>query len=344
MLRTLIDIVRPMPVRHIGLVASIAAGQDRLVRRDQLLRARLTRHDIQALLQQGVLIPVLWGVYLVGVPTLANREFLRAALLYGGPGSQLSHRTAGEVGELLRPRLGLATVTTPRRGLPSTVMTKVPVAETGKRGTIRFECRANPAPPTWVDGLAVSPLPRALTDIAEGSDGDRVLGWAWREAEYRGLLDLAAIQEELGSRSNRPGVPIVRAKLATHRRVLGPDDGVRSRKELDFLHLIEAHGLPKPEVNVRLLVGADWSRPDYFWRLLRLALEFDGPGHLRPGIRADDVLSDAECFVEDIDVLRFTTERALADPVHHIGLLRRALERKSRQLGIPLGALPQFAS
>lgn len=337
----LLGTVEGVKRHHIGLIGSIAEGQDRLVRRDQLLRAGLSRHDIQSHLASELLTPVLWGLYVVGVPTLSHQEFLRAAVLHAGDGSQLAYRTAAEVGELLRVRTGRATVMTSRRGKRGKLRTKIALNETGEPGEIDVRVRTHLPEPVWVGALPIAPIPWAFADIAQ-MDGDRVLGWAWREAEYRGVLEIEAIRAALPALPRGAGIALLEDRVRRHVQVLDPDDHVRSRKELDFLHLIAAHGLPKPEVNVRICVGSDWCRPDYLWRLLGLALEFDGPSHLIASVREDDAIADAACFVDEIDVLRFPVEPALADPVTYIGLLRAGLERKSKELGIPLGTLPQF--
>ncbi|MEH3054568.1 MAG: hypothetical protein PGN13_11270 [Patulibacter minatonensis] len=332
---------RPERRSDVALIGSIAAGQSRLVRRDQLLKAGLTRHQIQRHRETGLLTRVLPGQYVVGVPTLSHAELLTAALLHCGTTSQLSHRTAGEVGGLLYERPGKVVVSTPRAGKGGLLETEIPVTETGQPGELRV-CAASDLPdPFHVGGLRISPVPRAMIDIAGGKDGALVLGWAWREAEYRGLLDVDAIASEVAS-SSRRGVHLVGEVLRRHQVITTPETELRSRKELDFLRYIAAHGLPRPEVNVQVQLGRRRFRPDFLWRVLGLALEFDGPGHLAPATRDRDLRNDAEAFVADLDVLRFTTSSALADPVRHIALLRGAMERSARRLGIALHSLPTF--
>lgn len=305
------------------------------MRRDQLLRAGLTRHQIQTYVNSGLLTAVLPGIYVVGVPTLSHHEFLRGGLLYAGPSAQLVSRTAGEVGAVLRPRLGKAVVSPSARGNRRILTTAIPVDETGAPGELEIRPSRSLAAPFSVGALAISPLARALVDIAAEPDGERVLGWAWEEAEYRSSLDLDAIRAEVAA-GRRPGLALVKARLAKHQVVTDANTDLRSKRELRFLHVMAAHGLPRPDVNVRTRVAGRWSRPDFLWRWLRFALEFDGPGHQRPSVRARDLMSDIEYFLDDLHVIRFPTEEALADPVHYVGVLAEALDHRARQLGIRL--------
>ncbi len=75
-------------------IAALAATQDGLVTRADLLALPLTGSAIGGRVAAGRLHIVFRGVYAVGHPPSDRRARLRAALLAVGPRAALSHRTA----------------------------------------------------------------------------------------------------------------------------------------------------------------------------------------------------------------------------------------------------------
>jgi very-short-patch-repair endonuclease len=86
-------------------------------------------------------------------------------------------------------------------------------------------------------------------------------------------------------------------------------DRTRSDLERDFLRLCRRHGLPRPEVNVK--VGR-W-RVDFLWPTQRLAVETDSWGYHRGSVAfEDDHARDLELRRRGYETCRYT-ERQICD-------------------------------
>ena len=86
---------------------------------------------------------------------------------------------------------------------------------------------------------------------------------------------------------------------------------VRSVLELRFLRLCDAHGIPRPHVNVRM---GEWT-PDFYWPDWGLIVETDGVAfHRTAAARQRDARKDEAMGARGLIVLRLTwadvTERA----------------------------------
>jgi very-short-patch-repair endonuclease len=102
----------------------------------------------------------------------------------------------------------------------------------------------------------------------------------------------------------------------------------RSELERRFLRLCRRHGLPKPEVNVK--IGP--YEVDFLWRDHRLAVETDGwETHRTRAAFELDRLRDAELNARGYEVVRFTYWQVTHDPQYVTSVLRRLFAR--RQLG-----------
>jgi very-short-patch-repair endonuclease len=98
----------------------------------------------------------------------------------------------------------------------------------------------------------------------------------------------------------------------------------RSELERRFLWLCRRHGLPTPEVNVRL--GP--YRPDFLWRERHLIVETDGweTHGTRSAFEADRA-RDLQLKSMGYEVLRFTYRQVWHDGAHVAGALRPFLSR-----------------
>lgn len=213
-------------------VAAIAVRQHGVVTTGQLNRAGLLRPAVSRRVAAGRLHRVHRGVYAVGHLGLSREGAWMAAVLACGDGAVLSHRSAAELWELLRPTEGPIHVTVSassggrsnRRGL-RIHRSLLPPGDTAVRRGI----------PTSTPGRTVADVKRTLPPATARK--------AIREAEFRGL--------DLGDTDT---------------------DHTRSELERAFLRLCRRHGLPDPEVNVRL----GGFTVDFLWREQRLAVETDG--------------------------------------------------------------------
>ena len=116
-------------------------------------------------------------------------------------------------------------------------------------------------------GIPVTTPIRTLLDLAAVASLNELFK-AFEQAKVRLHMPPAPLAAEVISRPRRRG----NAKL---RRILSgsvdPAD-VRSVLELRFLRMCAAHGIPRPQVNVRI----DAWTPDFFWPDRRLVVETDG--------------------------------------------------------------------
>jgi predicted transcriptional regulator of viral defense system len=240
-------------------LAVLADRQHGRVSRRQLLALGLGKHAIDHLVRRRRLHPEYRGVYAVGYARPTRRGRWMAALLAGGEGAVLSHRSAAALWGLCPPRAGEVEVSMPRVRQP-------------QQG-IRFYRNA-PAPDeiTTVDGIPVTTVPRTLFDLAAVADR-RELERALNEADVLGLRDRLSLDDLLTRYPRRPGSATARAALAARR---AGASATRSELEERFLELIDEGGLPRPETNALVTVGERSFELDCLWRAQRLAVELDG--------------------------------------------------------------------
>jgi hypothetical protein len=180
-----------------------------------------------------------------------------AAVLAGGDGAVLSHRSAAALWGIASFS-GATEITSPR--------------DSRSRGAIHRHCMLLPPDEvTVLAGIPVTSVHRTLFDYAGVSLVDR-LEAAIREAEYRRLWDRLSLPALLarhpGSRGN--------AKLRICLERLGRTAGfTRSDLEELFLPFLDRFGLPRPHLNARIQVGEEWIEVDCLWRQERLAVELD---------------------------------------------------------------------
>lgn len=298
--------MRPSPA---AIAFDIADRQDGCLTHDQLTAAGLSLGEITGLLTRQIVAPVHRAIYVVATRQLTARQLQTCALLRASPLAGLSHRTGCEVRELLPARPGVAEVTTSRRGMARALSTMLPMRETGRPGLILTSGASAPlASLEQVAGLPSLPLARTLIDLA-GRHGTADARRAWREADFRGLLDPAAIAAELHPGARRAGVVALR-KLWDQEGIVGRGRDLRSRNERRFLRMIEAAGLPVPAVNERVRVGDDVYRLDFYWHAARVALEIDGSGHRRRFATEADIDRDIALTDAGIELVRFPDDIA----------------------------------
>lgn len=106
---------------------------------------------------------------------------------------------------------------------------------------------------------------------------------------------------------------------------LGPDvnaDRTRSDLERDFLRLCRRHGLPAPQVNVRI---GRWT-VDFLWPAERLAVETDSHRWHRGSVAfEDDHARDLDLRRRGYAVRRFTGRQIQEEAARIVADLRDAL-------------------
>ena len=206
-----------------------------------------------------------------------------AAVLACGDGAALSHMSAAALWELLRPVAGPVDVSTPAR------------SGRARRAGIRLHRS------TTLTGLSVT----KRFDIPVTTPA-------------RTIDDLAGeAPPHLVRRATR------QAEMAKYR--LGPGaegDRTRSDLERDFLALCRRHGIPAPEVNVR--VGR-WT-VDFLWRERRIAVETDFYDYHRGRVAfRDDRARELELRRHGLAVHRFSEVQIDDEPAEVAADLRDAL-------------------
>jgi very-short-patch-repair endonuclease len=172
------------------------------------------------------------------------------------------------------------------------------------------------------EGIPCTSVARTLLDLARVVDR-RALERACDQAEVMRLFDLRAVHELLRRIGPVAGSARLRAVLGEHG--IG-STMTRSHLEEAFLALCERAALPRPEVNIRLVLEAEAFEVDFLWRAERLVVEADGHAYHRSGWaqerdrRRDQLLSRSGWRRE-----RFTFRQITADPGWVTGTLRLLL-------------------
>lgn len=264
-------------------LAGIAARQHGAVTVGQLRELGLDKSAVTRRVRAGRLHRVHRGVYAVGHAELSREGRWMAAVLALGPGAALSHRSAAAHWRLLEPVRGPVDVSVPSLGGRE------------RRSGIRVHRRpwTDRSCVVWRHRIPVTPPAQTIADLRGA-----VPPWQLRRA-------------------------IRQAEMAGYR--LAPDiprDRTRSDLERDFLRLCRRHGIPDPEVNVK--VGR-WT-VDFLWREARIAVETDFYGYHRGRVAfRDDRRRDLELRRAGFAVHHFSEEQVNDRPVEVIADLRVAL-------------------
>lgn len=246
-------------------VVKIAEAQHGVISTVQLLRAGLTKDAIRGRAISGRLHSVHRGVYAVGHRRLApeGRWFAAVLAVGGGPSGKggsvlgywraaISHRSAACLWGLLPVADGSVDVTAADLG-----------GRASRRG-IRIHRSRSMAPSdvTLRDRIPVTTPARTIADLRlalSHQHSGALTAWELRRAARQaGVL----------------GLPLGKAD----------PDTTRSDLERDFLRLCRRHGLPPPEVNVR--VGP--YLVDFLWRERRVVVETDGYRYHRGRVAFQD--------------------------------------------------------
>jgi very-short-patch-repair endonuclease len=225
-----------------------------------------------------------------------------AAVLAGGQGALLSHRSAGALWGLMPPPRAIEVTGPSGRERPGILV---------HEGGVQQEERS------VVDRIPVTTVARTVFDIAELGDEAR-LGKAFEEADRLGLLDLQELElvyaRGVGRRALRP---IRRLIDAAHR-----PETTRSPLEDRFLEFCRAHQLPLPQTNV-IVAGRE---ADAYWPRQRVVVEADSWSfhHHRAAFERDRA-RDAAMLAAGYRVIRVTSRRLEDEPKTLASELRRLL-------------------
>jgi very-short-patch-repair endonuclease len=289
----------------------LAARQHGIVTRRQLLALGFGRRSIEHRLARGRLFPASLGVYAVGWPALSRRRQWMAAVLAGGEGAALSHRSAAALWEIGEEG-GWIDVSVRRR------------CELRRPG-IRFRGRPSLVTGDIVlrDDIPVTSPVQTLVDLA--TELDRVaLERAVNNADKRDLLDPEALRDELARFGGNPGVRPLRHLLDRLFFRLSDSD-----LEIYFRRIVRGAKLPIPLTKQRV----NGFEVDFFWPDLGLVVETDGLRyHRTPSAQLRDARRDRAHVMAGMTPLRFThyevryeSGRVRAELVRTVAMLRKRI-------------------
>jgi very-short-patch-repair endonuclease len=216
-----------------------------------------------------------------------------AAVLAGGEGAALSHRSAAALWDI-GGEGGCIEISVRRR------------CELRRPG-IRFRGRASLAPGDIVrhDSIPATSPARTLVDLATELD-PLALERAVNNADKRDLVDPETLREDLGRFGGEPGIRPLRHLL--DRLFFRLSD---SELEIYFRRIVRAAKLPMPLTKYRV----NGYEVDFFWPDLRLVVETDGLRyHRTPSAQLRDARRDRAHVIAGMTPLRFTHYEVRYEP------------------------------
>jgi hypothetical protein len=275
-----------------------------VIGRRQLVTIGLSEDEVDGWLGRGRLHRMHRGVYAVGHLALTPRGHWMAAVLAGGPGTVLSHRTAAALWAIREPGGGRIETTSPRKSRSTDSIHRhfgdLPADET----TLR-------------DGIPVTTAARTLLDLGRVAPPYSVES-ALRQLEFLELRDHLSLPALLARHPRHRGARKVRAALERIRE----DPGGRLRSPLEelFLPFLDRHALPRPRTNAGVHVPATRDRSerryevDCLWQAPRLIVELDGfESHGKRRAFEDDRERDRRLSTAGYRVTRITKRQLLRE-------------------------------
>lgn len=295
-----------------GEIGRLAHGQWGVVSWPQLSALGLGTTVVSRLVERGYLVRLYPGVYAVAHEPLRIEGRLLAAVFHAGIGAVLSHTTAAWWWHLLTDQPRVIHLSTIHRPQPA-------------HGLCLHRPRV--VERLVVRRLPVTPVLRTLLDLATIVDAP-TLRRALAEAEHRNLINPATAVAQLPR--GQPGVKALRAGCE---RSLPELAAAESELERRFLLLIEAAGLPIPELQATI----EGLRVDALWRRERLIVELDGHAtHANPRANEEDRRRELVLRRAGFRVCRYTWQQVTRDGDQVIDDLTRELDTRMRLASGPI--------
>ena len=297
-----------------------AARRHGVLDRSTARRAGLSDTAIRRRVASGRWRRILPGVYLPRPVPIDWRTRAAAAVLWGGPGSMLSHSSAAALWALD----GFEERWTGRSSANQRIEIYVRAGRSAP-WVIAHRLRPGDLPISRsLDGIPATSVERTILDLtARGvARAERALDDALR----RRLTSLPGLWAELAATGarGRAGTSIMRALLEER----GPgDDLLESLLETRLLRLIRRAGLPEPVPQFEVRAGRKYlARVDFAYPKLRLALEADGHRwHSTPRQLERDRARGNRLVLAGWTVLRFSWTDAHRDGTRVVREIRAAL-------------------
>ena len=204
------------------------------------------------------------GVYSLGHVPRNWPAIWMSAVLFAGPGSALSHRSAAALWGF-RDWNGPVEVLSPVTGRRRTER-RDPSHFTPP--LVRKATHLDPSHITLVDGIPATTVARTLVDLS-GVLSERQLSSALNAASIKKLLDVDDLRRVVSASKGRKGIGTLRRLLVRHHPLTVL---TRSELEVRFLSLLRRAHLPEPRVNVTIA----FCEVDFYWPDYELIVELDG--------------------------------------------------------------------
>jgi predicted transcriptional regulator of viral defense system len=251
----------------------------------QLIALGASRATIHTWTKSGYLKRVLPRVYAVGHTAPSKEADLWAAVLYAGPGAELSHASGAHHRGLIIYPPDVIHVSTPRVKIKS-----IP-------GVIQVHAGRDNLERSTHEGIPATTVPQTLLDLAAEPSNYKLLRRALAVLDYRDELDVSAIERICGK--GRAGSKALKEALAIHQPELAHANG---ELEEAFLYLCERFNIPVPRFNRWMYgfpVDAHW--PDH-----NLVVEVDGlRNHSKPAQIRTDRRKELTLRAHGLQVVRY---------------------------------------
>lgn len=247
---------------------------------DKAISARIRSHQWQMLFR---------GVYYVYSGPVPRLAWLWGAVLRGGPGCMLSHRTAAELHGLVDEQPSKIYITVPAnrrvRGVRGLVI----------HTSVYAERQLNPVLSPPRTRIVETVLDLVDTSVTCGE----AIGWLTKACSAR-LTTTERLQAGIDQRSR------IRWRAETEQIVGDVAAGAMSALEICYLNAVErAHGLPEGERQHTAHRGGRRQYDDVYYRRYRTLVELDGRANHDGAARFRDMYRDNAATAEGEAVLRY---------------------------------------
>jgi hypothetical protein len=294
-------------------IAHIAARQQRVVTRTQLLALGMASSSIDWRLEIGRLYRVHRGVYSVGAPPVTPLEHAMAAVVACGPSAALSHGSALTLWGIWKrwDRPFDVTVASDRRP---------------KGIRVHRARRVDRRDLTRHQGIPATSLARALLDQAPRMTA-KSLTRAVNDGRLNGHLQLDTVADVLARNPAHLGKTKLAAILG-----LSAERPTRSTFEDEFPAFCKRYGLPPPQLNATVC----GHEVDVLFPNEKVIVELDSWRFHSSRLSFErDRDTDADTLAAGFVTVRITWDRRQKDPDGEAARLRKILAGRRNYTGAP---------
>lgn len=255
----------------------------------------LVRQTARRRIKRGAWRELVPGVACRTTGPVSPRQWLVAAIAYGGDGAAISHGSAGAFWGY-GPAPSPVHVTVPHgRHLRST-------------DTVVVHQSQRPFRPTLVEEIDLTPPARTAVDMGLDLTSRDAVTALFGRALQKDRVSIETLSQELD------GAPS-RGSLYPRRVMADLAAGSRAASESRLVHLLRLAGLPMPELNGAVVTALGTRYIDALWRSLAKGVEVDGQAfHLDPAAWRADLIRQNAIQTTGIVLLRIAAHRLWTEP------------------------------